>query len=132
MATRTIEVRTCDVCGSDNGVEQYQVSGSLGSSTVDLCTRHAAPLVEVMTAGKLRRRPGRRRAGAPGAAKKVATTKVAAECLGWQDRIGTLEVGKLADVVITRTDPLADIRSLENTNNIAVVLKGGAVMKDLR
>mgnify|MGYP003808975809 CR=1 FL=1 len=30
----------------------------------------------------------------------VATTKVAAECLGWQDQIGTVEKGKLADIVI--------------------------------
>ncbi|HAX24817.1 MAG TPA: amidohydrolase family protein [Chloroflexi bacterium] len=62
----------------------------------------------------------------------VATTKVAAECLGWQDRVGTLEAGKYADVVITRTDPLADIRSLEDTNNIAFVMKGGEIVKDIR
>ncbi|MCO5177518.1 MAG: amidohydrolase family protein [Thermomicrobiales bacterium] len=62
----------------------------------------------------------------------VATTKVAADCLGWQDRVGTLEVGKYGDVVITRTDPLADIRSLEDTNNIAFVMKGGDVVKDIR
>ena len=62
----------------------------------------------------------------------VATTKVAAECLGWQDRIGTLDVGKLADAVITRTDPLADIRSLEQTSNIALVMKGGQLVKDIR
>ena len=62
----------------------------------------------------------------------VASTKVAAECLGWQDRIGTLDVGKFADVVITRTDPLADIRSLEQTSNIALVMKGGEIVKDIR
>ena len=39
----------------------------------------------------------------------VATTKVAAECLGWQDRIGTVEKGKLADPVIAGTDPLKEI-----------------------
>lgn len=59
----------------------------------------------------------------------VATTKTAAECLGWQDRVGTIEPGKFADVVIARTDPLADIRSLENTQNIALVMKGGEVVK---
>lgn len=62
----------------------------------------------------------------------VATTKVAAECLGWEDRVGTVEAGKLADIVIARTDPLARIRALEDTDNIAVVLKGGQVVKDLR
>lgn len=62
----------------------------------------------------------------------VATTKTAAECLGWQDRVGTLEPGKLADLIITRTDPLQDIRSLENPENIVVVMKDGDVVKDLR
>ena len=62
----------------------------------------------------------------------VATTKVAAQCLGWEDRLGTLEAGKLADVVVASTDPLADIRSLENPANIKVVIKDGAVLKDIR
>lgn len=62
----------------------------------------------------------------------VATTRVAAECLGWQDRIGTLERGKLADVVIVATDPLADIRSLQRTENIVLVMQDGKVLKDLR
>ena len=59
----------------------------------------------------------------------VATTKTAAECLGWQDRVGTLEVGKLADVVVVRIDPIKDIRSLENTANTALVMKDGVVVK---
>ena len=62
----------------------------------------------------------------------VATTKTAAECMGWQDRVGTLEAGKFADVIITKTDPLADIRSLEDRSNITYVMKGGDVMKDIR
>ena len=62
----------------------------------------------------------------------VATTKTAAECLGWEDSVGTLEAGKLADIVITKTDPLADIRSLEQVENIAVVIKDGQIIKDRR
>jgi imidazolonepropionase-like amidohydrolase len=62
----------------------------------------------------------------------VAGTKVAAECLGWQDRIGTVEAGKLADLIVTKTDPLADIRSLEKPDNIALVMKGGQIVKDRR
>jgi imidazolonepropionase-like amidohydrolase len=62
----------------------------------------------------------------------VATTRTAAECLGWQDRVGTLEAGKLADLIITKTDPLADLRSLETPDNIVVVMKDGKVEKDLR
>ena len=60
----------------------------------------------------------------------VATTRVAAECLGWQDRVGTIEAGKLADLIITRSDPIADIRSLENVDNVALVMKDGRVVKD--
>ena len=62
----------------------------------------------------------------------VASTRVAAECLGWQDRLGTLEPGKLADIVVTKEDPLADIDSLADTENIQVVIKDGVVIKDLR
>ncbi len=62
----------------------------------------------------------------------VATTRTAAECLGWQDRIGTVEAGKLADLVITKTDPLRDIRSLQDSDNILVVIKDGEMVKDRR
>jgi imidazolonepropionase-like amidohydrolase len=62
----------------------------------------------------------------------VATTKTAAECMGWEDRVGTLEAGKYADVVIARTNPLDNVRSLENRDNIALVMKGGQVVKDIR
>jgi imidazolonepropionase-like amidohydrolase len=60
----------------------------------------------------------------------VATTKVAAQCLGWEDKVGTLEAGKLADVVITKTNPLTNLRSLEDNSNIVLVVKGGNVVKD--
>jgi imidazolonepropionase-like amidohydrolase len=62
----------------------------------------------------------------------VATTKVAAECMGWEEKVGTLEVGKFADVVITKTNPLENLRSLENSSNIRVVVKGGVVVKELQ
>lgn len=60
----------------------------------------------------------------------VATTKTAAECMGWEDQIGTVEAGKLADIVITSTDPLTDIRSLENNDNIVAVFKDGELVKN--
>lgn len=62
----------------------------------------------------------------------VSSTRVAAECLRWDDRIGTLAPGKLADVVVVDGDPLADIRILEQTERIALVMKGGKVEVDRR
>jgi imidazolonepropionase-like amidohydrolase len=62
----------------------------------------------------------------------VASTRVAAACLGWADRVGTLEAGKLADIVVSRVDPLTDIHALADTSNIVIVMKDGKVVKDKR
>lgn len=61
----------------------------------------------------------------------IATTKVAAECLGWEDRIGTIAEGKLADIVIVQENPLENIASLADTNNIKTVIQGGKLKKQL-
>ena len=62
----------------------------------------------------------------------VATTKKAAECLGWENRVGTVEAGKLADIILVKTNPLQDIRSMEKVDNIALVMKDGKIVKDIR
>ncbi len=62
----------------------------------------------------------------------LASTKVAAECLEWQDRVGTIEKGKLADIVIAKENPLDDINSLQKGENIQVVIKDGKTVKDIR
>lgn len=62
----------------------------------------------------------------------VAGTKVASECLGWQDELGTLEVGKMADLVVAAKDPLEDIESMGDPANITLVVKDGEVVKDTR
>ena len=56
-----------------------------------------------------------------------AITINAAEMLGWQDRIGVIEPGKLADLVAVAGDPVADITQLEH---IFFVMKGGQVVKN--
>lgn len=61
-----------------------------------------------------------------------AGTKIASELLGWQDKIGTIEPGKLADIIITRLNPLKDIGSLGNPSNIIIVIKNGEVIKNIR
>lgn len=62
----------------------------------------------------------------------VATTKKAAECLGWEDKVGTIETGKLADIILVKTNPIQNIRSLEKVDNISLVMKGGRIVKDIR
>jgi len=56
-----------------------------------------------------------------------AATVNAAELLGWQERIGAIEAGKLADIVATSGDPSADVSQLEK---VKFVMKGGEVVRN--
>src|SRR3954466_13303426 len=58
-----------------------------------------------------------------------SATSVAAELLGREKDVGTLQPGRFADLIAVRGDPLKDVRLLEN---VAFVMKGGAVVKDAR
>jgi imidazolonepropionase-like amidohydrolase len=55
-----------------------------------------------------------------------SATVTASQLMGMQDKIGTIEVGKLADIVAVPGDPLADITALQKVN---FVMKGGVVYK---
>lgn len=55
-----------------------------------------------------------------------SATTVAAELLGMSDRLGSLEPGKIADLVAVSGDPLADITELER---VKFVMKDGVVYK---
>ncbi|HEX4963233.1 MAG TPA: amidohydrolase family protein [Thermoanaerobaculia bacterium] len=57
----------------------------------------------------------------------ISATASGADLLGWADRIGTLETGKLADLVAVPGDPLQDIRQ---TEKVTFVMKGGKVIKN--
>src|SRR5207302_10933960 len=56
-----------------------------------------------------------------------SATIVGAEMLGWQDRIGSIEKGKFADLTAVAGDPLADITEFER---VKFVMKGGDVIKN--
>lgn len=56
----------------------------------------------------------------------VAGTLNGAKLLGIDDRLGTLSVGKIADIVAVPGNPLTDIRKMEST---VFVMKNGAVYK---
>lgn len=60
----------------------------------------------------------------------VAATKTAAECLGWNDLVGTLEKGKLADLVLFDGNPLDDIDGMADPDRISMVIKNGRVEKN--
>ena len=56
-----------------------------------------------------------------------AATGWAAECIGRGDDLGTVEKGKLADLVVVKGDPLADVAMLQKLQNIALVIKDGEI-----
>ena len=56
-----------------------------------------------------------------------AATTDAAQLMGWQDRIGSVEAGKFADLVAVTGDPTTDITELER---VKFVMKGGQVFKN--
>jgi imidazolonepropionase-like amidohydrolase len=55
-----------------------------------------------------------------------SATSMASEMLGWKDKVGTLEVGKWADIVAVSGDPLKNITEL---SRVKFVMKGGVVYK---
>src|SRR5205085_3593321 len=56
-----------------------------------------------------------------------AATSLAAECVGLQREIGTVEKAKRADLVVVAGDPLADVRVLQSEDRVRLVVKDGAV-----
>ncbi len=57
----------------------------------------------------------------------VSATRINSEIIHMQDRIGTVEPGKLADLIALPGDPLADITL---TEHVGFVMKGGVIYRD--
>jgi len=55
----------------------------------------------------------------------VATTQTASKVLGLEKKIGTLEKGKVADLIVVEGDPLKDITILQKKEKIVAVMKDG-------
>ncbi|MDP6790101.1 MAG: amidohydrolase family protein [Candidatus Marinimicrobia bacterium] len=66
-------------------------------------------------------------AGMPPMEAIQSATVAAAEMLGVEDKFGSVEKGKAADIIAVKGNPLRDITVLEN---VAFVMKGGTVVKD--
>ncbi len=61
-----------------------------------------------------------------------AATVRAAECMGLEVEVGTIEEGKKADLVLVEGDPLQDVSILERGKAVVFVMKGGTVYMDRR
>jgi imidazolonepropionase-like amidohydrolase len=61
-----------------------------------------------------------------------AATQWAAQCLGLEREVGTIQKGRLADLVVVNGDPLDDVTVLLDPSRIELVLKGGAICADRR
>jgi imidazolonepropionase-like amidohydrolase len=55
-----------------------------------------------------------------------AATINAADLLGWKDRVGSIAVGKFADIIAVKGDPVANAAEL---TKVSFVMKGGAVVR---
>jgi len=56
-----------------------------------------------------------------------SATSVAAENIGWKDRVGSIEKGKFADFVAVSGNPANDVTELER---VKFVMKGGQVVRN--
>lgn len=61
-----------------------------------------------------------------------SATSVAADLLGWRDRVGRLQAGLLGDLIAVDGDPANDVSCLARTDAVRLVVKGGQILKDDR
>ena len=66
-------------------------------------------------------------AGLPPMQAIVAATLDAARALGWDSWLGSVEVGKAADMIVVAKNPLDDLKTLADKRNHEMVIKNGKV-----
>jgi imidazolonepropionase-like amidohydrolase len=59
----------------------------------------------------------------------VSATKTNASLFGMEDEIGTVEEGKLADLLVVDGNPLENIAVLQKKSNLMLIMKGGRAFK---
>ena len=57
----------------------------------------------------------------------TASTKTAADALRMGGILGSIEEGKLADLLVIDADPLKDIRSLQSRELLHAVIRNGSI-----
>jgi imidazolonepropionase-like amidohydrolase len=95
------------MCGTDSGNSPLMPYGQLHAHEAEILVRYGGytPMEAI-----------------------VASTKNTAFAMGLEDDLGTLQPGKLADVIILTSDPLADIRVLQGGQHLATVIKDGKIV----
>jgi imidazolonepropionase-like amidohydrolase len=96
------------MCGTDSGNYSWMPYGKMHAKEMEILVRYGGYTpMEAIT----------------------ACTKENAFAVGLEDQVGVLESGKLADVIILKQDPVADIRVLQEPSNLAMVIKDGKKVK---
>jgi len=92
------------LCGTDTGNYSWMPYGKMHAKEAEILVRYGGYTpIEAIT----------------------ACTRDNAFAVGLENEVGVLEGGKLADVVILKQNPAADIRVLQEPSNLAVVIKDG-------
>ena len=68
--------------------------------------------------------------GMPALAAIRAGTLHAAQLLRLDESLGTIEPGKIADLVVCDGNPVADVGLLGEPDNVVLVVQGGSIIKD--
>lgn len=58
-----------------------------------------------------------------------SATRIGGEIMGMGDELGLVANGYLADLLLVDGDPLADVRILQNRDNLAMIMKDGTLHK---
>jgi imidazolonepropionase-like amidohydrolase len=95
------------MCGTDSGNSPLMPYGQLHAHEAEILVRYGGytPLEAI-----------------------AASTKNTAFAMGLEDDLGVLAAGKLADVIILTSDPLADIQVLQGGQHLTTVIKGGKII----
>lgn len=112
-------------------VIQGQADGLLASRAAGVRVGSGSDLIGFNQAGRGRELSLRAEIETPLHALRSAT-QVNAEILGIAEDVGTIEVGKIADIAAFAGDPVQDPTLFGDRGAVALVIQGGRVVKDIR
>lgn len=117
-----------------NRAEKALLAAAAMRNAIRLAVQHRVPIAFGTDAGVIPHGTNAREfqlmvewGGMPPADALVAATLNGAKLLGWEDRLGTLAPGMLADIIAVPGDPLADITAMER---VLFVMKNGVIYRE--